>query len=137
MITLEQYVGPYAMSKSWLPERRANAVKLLAACQLLSGLAEMDGVLFHINPKTLTQVSGTMNGGFRPQEGLIGAPKSNHKTGCAVDWYDPFEDIDDWCMDNLDKLTACGIWLEHPKSTHGWSHWQNLPPNSGNRVFLP
>ena len=137
MITLEQYAGPYLHSPSWTQEHRDNAVKLLAACQLLSGLAQDDGVLFRVNPKTLTQISGMHNGGFRPSDCMVGAKLSNHKTGHAVDWYDPCEDIDDWCLANLDKLAACGIWLEHPKSTHGWSHWQNLPPASGNRVFLP
>lgn len=137
MITLEQYVGTYAASPSWTAEYKDNAARLLAACQLLSGLAEDDGVVFRINPKTKTQVGGITNGGFRPAECPVGARRSNHKTGHAVDWYDPSEAIDDWCMSNLDKLKACGIWIESPKHTHGWSHWQNLPPGSGNRVFIP
>lgn len=137
MITLEQYVGPYRFSRDWLPEYRANAQKLLYACELLNGYMESEGIKFPINPKTGTQVSGAGNGGFRPQSCPIGARRSNHKTGHAVDWYDPTGEIDEWCMRHQDVLQAFGIWLEHPDATEGWSHWQDLPPNSGNRIFLP
>ena len=137
MITLEQYVGPYRASSDWTIERQLNAQKLLAACFLLSGFMEEDGIAFPINPATKTQVSGRSNGGFRPQACPIGAPKSNHKQGLAVDWYDPNEQIDNWCMNHHDVLQACGIWLEHPDATPGWSHWQNVAPRSGNRLFYP
>jgi len=137
MITLEQYVGPYRDSADWTIERQLNAQKLLAACFLLSGFMEDDGIKFHINPATKSQVSGRSNGGFRPQSCPIGAPKSNHKEGKGVDWYDPDEHIDNWCMRHQDVLQACGIWIEHPDATPGWSHWQNVPPKSGNRMFYP
>lgn len=137
MITLEQYVGPYRASSDWTVERQLNAQKLLAAAFLLSGFMEDEGVIFRINPRTKSQVSGGGNGGFRPQVCPIGAPKSNHKQGNALDWYDPDEQIDNWCMGHTGVLQACGIWLEHPDATPGWSHWQRVQPGSGNRIFVP
>lgn len=137
MITLEQYVGPYRASTDWTVERQMNAQKLLAAAFLLSGFMEDDGIVFPVNPATKTQVSGRGNGGFRPQACPIGAPRSNHKQGNALDWYDPDEQIDNWCYKHTGVLQACGIWLEHPDATPGWSHWQRVPPGSGSRIFVP
>lgn len=137
MITLDQYVGPHADSEDWTPERRTNAKCLLVACNRLEELALADGVVFPDNPLTNSGVSGSRYGGFRPQDCTIGAPKSSHKEALAVDRYDPNSDIDDWCMANQDKLEACGIYIEHPSATAGWSHWTIKAPRSGRRVFFP
>ena len=96
-----------------------------------------DGVVFPVNRKTGSQVSGEVYGGFRPQSCPIGAPGSNHKEGRAVDRYDPHGLIDMWCMAHQPSLRACGIYLEHPEATRGWSHWQSVPPRSGKVVFYP
>lgn len=137
MINLEQYVGPHDASPDWTPKRIANAEKLLAACAKLEALAVADGVTFLENQATGCSVSGLTFGGFRPQSCPQGAANSNHKEGLAVDRYDPDNKIDAWCMKNLDKLEECGIWIEHPDATNRWSHWQCVPPRSGNRVFRP
>lgn len=137
MITLNQYVGPHRESPDWTDEREQNATKLLAACCALEVEMARGGVKFPDNPATHSGVSGQTFGGFRPQDCPIGAPNSNHKEGRAVDRYDPDGIIDLWCMAHLDRLQAHGIWLEHPDSTAGWSHWQSVPPKSGNRVFRP
>ena len=57
--------------------------------------------------------------------------------GLAVDLYDPYGEIDKWCMDNKTVLAEFGVWLEHPDATPGWCHLQVVPPRSGNRVFRP
>lgn len=137
MITIQQYVGPHDASPDWMPATVANAERLLAACARLEALAVADGVVFAENPATGCGVSGLTFGGFRPKNCPQGAQKSNHKKGLAVDRYDPDNKIDAWCMKNLDKLEECGIWIEHPSATDGWSHWQCVPPKSGNRVFYP
>jgi len=137
MITLSQYVGPHAASPDWTPERQENAERLLAACCALEVEMARGGVKFPDNPKTHSGVSGSTYGGFRPQDCPIGAPHSNHKEGRAVDRYDPDRTIDLWCMAHLDRLQVHGIWIEHPDATVGWSHWQSVPPQSGNRVFRP
>jgi len=137
MITIKQYVGPHADSKDWTAARQLNATELLLACERLEKLAVADGIEFPINPHTGSGVSGDTLGGFRPKSCPIGAPNSAHKEGFAVDRYDPHNLIDAWCMANLDKLAACGIYLEHPAKTNAWSHWTTRAPLSKNRVFMP
>lgn len=137
MITLEEYIGPHYASPDLTPERIANAVRLLASCSELERVMRIYGVEFPASPVTHCGVSGQTLGGFRPQSCTIGAPRSNHKEGLAVDRYDPKGHIDAWCTANLGKLEECGIWLESPTKTQGWSHWQCVGPKSGRRVFLP
>ena len=137
MITLSEYVGIHSDSPDWTAERQANAIKLIEACNKLQSEAEYAGVRFRINPKTNSQISGDTLGGFRPQSCKIGAQKSSHKEGLAVDLFDPLGEIDSWCMVNFDKLATCGIYIEHPTKTIGWSHWTIKRPGSGNRAFFP
>lgn len=137
MITLRQYVGPHSDSVDWNAERMANAERLLAACAKLEEMILKDGINFTVNPSTQSGVSGQTMGGFRPQSCTQGAAKSSHKEGLAVDRYDPYGKIDDWCSSHLDKLVECGIYIEHPSATPGWSHWTIKAPRSGNRVFYP
>ena len=137
MISLDDYVGPWAGSDDWTSECQVNAATLLAKCADLETEMISDGVTFPVNPKTGTQVSGEVYGGFRPQSCPIGASHSNHKTGCAVDRYDPDGRIDMWCVSHQPRLRFHGIYIESPDSTPTWSHWQSVPPGSGNTVFRP
>jgi len=138
MITLDEYVGPWANSPDWTDERRANAhALLLPATWALEKIMREAGIVFRDNPATGSGISGQTFGGFRPQSCPIGAPHSNHKEGLAVDRYDPAGEIDAWCMSNQHELERCGIWIEHPSATLHWSHWQCVSPKSGRRVFLP
>jgi hypothetical protein len=142
-ITVEQYVGPHADSPDWTPERQDNAAKLLAKCAILQGRMEADGVVFHINSGTGSQVSGQTFGGFRPQSCPQGAPKSTHKQGRGVDQFDPHGEIDAWLMARPkvdgwpDVLVELDMAIEHPDATVHWSHWQDGAPPSGHRVFHP
>lgn len=140
MITLLQYLGVYEDHKDATPAILDNAVELLVAVGKLQLMAIEDGVEFPINPATNSQVSGSQNGGFRPQDCPIGALHSSHKQGLAVDIYDPQGLIDAWCMMHSGvggKLEQCGIYIEHPSATKGWSHWTIKPPGSKKRVFYP
>lgn len=138
MITLDEYAGQWADSPDWTPERRANAhAILLPATWKLEKIMREDGIVFRDNPTTGNGISGDKFGGFRPQACKIGASLSNHKEGLAVDRYDPAGEIDGWIMRNLDALARCGIWIEHPKATLNYSHWQAVPPRSGRHVFYP
>lgn len=65
------------------------------------------------------------------------AKKSNHLLGQAVDLKDPDGKLGRWALNNLDRLAAFELWLEHPSKTKGWVHLQSVPPKSGKRVFLP
>jgi hypothetical protein len=91
-----------------------------------------------------TKPDGTVvNSGWRPPAVNAATPgaavKSKHLRCQAIDIYDPEGLIDAWCMKDagLQALAEIGLWLEHPSSTKGWSHWQTVPPASGNRVFYP
>ncbi len=137
MISYQEYFGKWLGCEDATEERKVNAIKLLTAVNQLGLLAIADGIGFPINPGTGSRVSGTEYGGFRPQSCPIGAPHSAHKEALAVDIYDPRESIDEWCLDNQDKLEQCGIYIEAPNKTRGWSHWTVRAPGSGKRVFMP
>lgn len=137
MMTLDKYFGPWRNHPDATPVRKANAERLIDAANKLIEMAKADGVKFHINQSTDSYVSGSRLGGFRPILSSTGAVRSSHKEGLGVDIYDPHDEIDKWCMDNTDKLESCGIYLEHPDYTVGWSHWQIRRPGSGNRIFYP
>ena len=137
MITFNQYFGGWLEHPDATEERKENAETLLLAVAKLQNYAELDGVVFPANGSTSSQISGSTYGGFRPQSCCQGSAKSAHKEGQAVDLYDPHGYIDEWCMANLDKLEECGIYLESPMSTYGWSHWGTRRPCSGKRVFYP
>lgn len=137
MITLAQYAGKWISDVDWTYQRSANAQRLIICVNGLASRMLADGVVFPVNPTTSCVISGKHFGGFRPQDTTVGAKLSKHKEGLAVDLYDPYGSIDAWCMANLDVLAECGIWIEHPEKTTGWSHWQCVPPKSGNRAFYP
>lgn len=136
-MTVEQYFGPWIKHPDATPKRKDNAARLMLAVARLEAHAVADGVMFRINPKTGSGVSGKQYGGFRPQDCPEGAPGSSHKDALAVDRYDPIGEIDAWCLRNLDILELCGIYIEHPSETCGWSHWTIRAPKSGRRVFFP
>ena len=136
-LSIEDYFGPWLNTADATPEIKEDAEHLVEAVNALMALAEFDEVMFHINPHTGTMVSGQTYGGFRPQSCTQGAKNSSHKQGLAVDLFDPQGAIDEWCVNNLDKLEACGIYLESPTDTPGWAHWTIRRPGSGNRVFKP
>lgn len=83
----------------------------------------------------------TVSSGYRPPNinaQTKGAAKhSNHMICLAADFKDADGSLDQYCLNNLKVLEDCGLWLESPKSTIGWTHLQCVPPKSGNRVFFP
>lgn len=84
-----------------------------------------------------------VNSGWRPpavNAATKGAAvRSKHMACQAIDVHDPDGLIDNWLMtpQGQDALAKVGLWMEHPSATKGWSHWQTVPPASGNRVFYP
>jgi len=126
MITLEDWIGPHGGSIDATDEVRGNARNMLERVNDLLVLAYTEGVNLHINPSTGSWVSGAGNGGFRPQNSPVGAKFSKHKTGHAVDIYDPNNDIDKWDTDGI--LEEHGLYREHPDDTPTWCHLQDIPP---------
>lgn len=139
MITLQQYyMGRDKEYPALLtPELKANAEKTVTLVNKLLEVSSKLGVTHELHPVTKSNVSS----GWRPPQVNAGipnaAPKSKHMTCQACDIYDPDGELDDWCMENLDKLKVIGLWLEHPSATKGWCHVQIVPPKSGRQVFYP
>ena len=135
MITLDQYFGIYANHPDAGPGMYNNAESMLERVNRLLHEASNQGVPPRTNPATNSQVSGETNGGFRPQDCPIGAPKSSHKQARAVDVYDPDNQLDDWLTDDI--LTEYGLYREHPDDTPHWCHLSDKAPGSGKRTFHP
>ena len=141
MISIDQYFGAYTpQHKDVTPAVYANAQRLLTACNRMELIAIKDGVLFPANPFTHNGISGSGNGGFRPQDCEIGAPKSAHKEGLAVDRYDPFGLIDKWLNESpiaAKAIRDLDMYFEAQSATIGWSHWSLKRPPSSKRFFHP
>lgn len=135
MITPDQYFGPHEQSPDATEEVRAAAQSLLTRVNALLDRAVTEDVAIETNPGTGSQVGGSGNGGFRPQDCPIGAPHSSHKLGRAVDVYDPHNALDDWLTDEI--LEEFGLYREAPQSTIHWCHLTDRAPGSGHRTFNP
>ena len=131
MITLEQYFLKHAHTD----EHKASAENLLQRVNSLLEHAIVDGLLLTVNPLTDSFISGKLYGGFRPEGCIVGAKKSAHKLGKAVDIYDPDGLLDKYLTDG--KLETYGLYREHPDATQGWCHLSTKPPASGVRTFRP
>lgn len=70
-------------------------------------------------------------------DGKSNAPKSHHLTGEAVDIQDLDGKLKAWVTRNLDLMEQIGLWMEDFNSTPTWTHFQIVPPKSGNRIFIP
>lgn len=137
MITLKEYFGAWWSHPDHTPEADTNAHSLLAAVANLGREMLTAGVVFPVNRKTGSIISGLLYGGFRPQSCHEGAPNSAHKQGLAVNIFDPRNEIDAWIMAHQDALKRHGLYIEHPDKTVGWSHWTLRAPQSGKRIFYP
>lgn len=137
MIGLYDYFGPWWGHPDATPSRVENASRLLSACSALELEMIQASVVFPTNPRTTSQVAGSIYGGFRPQHCPEGVPRSAHKEALAVDRYDPLGRIDAWITEHPDALERHGLYIEHPDMTPGWSHWTVRAPASGNRIFRP
>lgn len=137
MITINEYVGQWVNHVDWNPQCKSSADILLQRVNDLLDDYVHDGFTLEINPKTSSQISGEVYGGFRPKSCPIGATKSSHKLGMGVDIYDPNNEIDTWIDENPDVLALFDLYRESAISTNGWCHLSTRKPNSGKRTFLP
>jgi hypothetical protein len=135
--TTEDYFGPWLGHADLTLEVHQAAEDLLRRVNLVCEICDMAGVDFPLNPKTKSYVSGEKYGGFRPQEAKVGAPGSAHKTGQAVDIYDPHHEIAVWFQKHPAILKEHGLAMEHPDATPVWCHLTSRLPKSGKTVFRP
>lgn len=140
MITLADYFG----DKPHPQEHDVNARKLLDAVNKYL-LACHDNGLYDwpIDPDTGTNISGAKggsgDGGYRAADSKTGTAKSAHRTAQAVDVYDPGQVLAKYSDSPTGRghLARCGLYIEHPRWTPGWVHFQSVPPRSGKRVYVP
>lgn len=135
MISIKDLFGPWSSSPDATVERRENAQRLLPRVNGLLEKAQNAGVHVGQNPHTGSQLSGNGLGGFRPQSCQVGAPKSAHKQGRAVDIFDPQGALEAWITDEV--LTEFGLFREEPNATPGWVHLTDRAPGSRKRTFQP
>jgi hypothetical protein len=123
MISIREILMGREVASPLTPEMYDNLTKLVIA---VNKLREAYG-------KPLTVSSGYRPAAANAAAG--GAKRSAHLSAEACDFSDPKGELDAWCMANLDKLEAWGLWLEHPDSTPTWTHVDIRP--RANRVFKP
>ena len=144
-ITADQYFAGYPDDAGITDEVRANADRLLAAVNSALELAEADGIVLETNahegaPHFGTLISGSKDGGWRPQSCPTGAPHSKHKLGLAVDLCDHNSALDPWSGGSAgqdQQLIDLNLAREHPDATPNWCHWQLGAPPSGHWLFRP
>jgi hypothetical protein len=137
MITLDQYAGFWAGHEDWSPACQREAKILLDRVNALIAEYEAKGKKVAINSFTKSQISGAKYGGFRTQDCPVGAPRSSHKLGMAVDIIDRDNALDDWITANPDVLVTHDLYREAPEKTKSWCHLSTKAPKSGKRTFLP
>lgn len=89
---------------------------------------------------SLYQKDVKVSSGYRPghyNTDAGGAQNSAHSTCQAIDFFDLDGAMDMYCLANLPILKRCGLYLEAPTSTIGWTHVSSRRPASGARVFIP
>lgn len=128
IISLEQYLGPYADHADATPEVRTAATHLLDQVDILLKVMIAAGCVPLLNGRTDSKIGGSGNGGFRPQSCSVGAPKSKHKTGHGIDLYDPYRELAKWCYAHPEALHMLGLSMENARWTPSWLHLQDVPP---------
>lgn len=86
-------------------------------------------------------VRNKMSSGWRPKsvnDATANAGKySTHITAEGGDVQDLDRALAAWCVINPEKLAECGLWMEDPRWTPTWCHFQRKPPLSGKRIYIP
>lgn len=47
------------------------------------------------------------------------------------------KELQKWCLENIEVLEEIGLWIEDFAYTKNWVHFQDSPPASGKRFFIP
>jgi hypothetical protein len=104
-------------------QQTRNMAELLSRVNWLFGTLEL-------HPK--------VSSGYRPaaiNKKAGGAKMSTHLVCSGIDLYDPDGMLAAKMLDHLDLLEECGLWLENPEHTPGWTHLDIKQRK--NRVFNP
>jgi len=139
--TAEQYFAHYKDLAAEIPqEHRDHAEALVARVNPVLELAAADGVRVLHNPFTGSRIAGNKGGGGYRIDDHGGESNSKHKKGQAVDIYDPYRELADWCFKHRESVlgeASADLYMEDPRWTTTWVHLQIVAPGSGRRVFIP
>jgi len=100
----------------------------------------LDKLLISMNKiRTAYNKSMQVSSGWRPvavNAKIAGAAKkSNHTLGLACDVKDSDGSLWAWCLENLQLIKDCGLYLEDKRWSKTWVHFQNKAPASKKRIF--
>ena len=104
-------------------------------------MAHLDGCYdYWVDVDTGTTISGAKggsgDGGYRDNHSKTGGKGSSHRFGQGIDIYDPDRILAQWCIHNQDAMDRFGLWMEDPRWTPGWCHWQTRKAKYG-RIYIP
>lgn len=140
MITLQDYwMGRDAQYGAELtPEIVQNAELLMQRVGALLERAAAENVAPGIDDITCTCVAS----GWRPKS--VNDKTSNasatslHLKGLGIDLREaPGRALARFCLRNLDLLAELELWMEDPRWTPTWVHFQAGAPGNNERVFIP
>ena len=117
---------------------RANAQVVIERVNRLLDMAAYEG----IRPGVVNNENSCVASGWRPvainDKTSNAAGHSPHIMGAAIDVRDTGTRLfARWCLRNIGRLQALGLWMEDPRWTPSWVHLQIMPPRSGRRIFIP
>ena len=121
------------------PVLRANAAEWVRRANLLIALFYRD------HPEVRVR---KIRSGWRPPEinaATKGAAKASSHMICSGGDIEDFDGADNdkandlalWCVNNAQYLEKAELWMEDPRCTPTWVHWQTFAPRSGARFFIP
>ena len=140
MITLEQYFRgkPHPIA------HEANANYLLGALNLyLHECVALGHYDWEIDPDTDSCISGAKggsgDGGYRLPDSKTGAPSSSHREAKGTDVCDTLRKLAAYCVTDAGKahMKKRGLYMEDPRWTPVWCHFQLIAPRSGHRIYIP
>lgn len=127
-ITLESYLMGKSKFNTLTPELQGNAKAMVQ--RIDAYLTDLLGKDYQVK----------VNDGYRLPNDLPknGSPTSWHYRCGAIDLDDDTQgSLWDLVSSKLDLLTKHNLYMEDPRWTPGWLHFQIYPPKSGKRIFIP
>ena len=125
MISRREYLMGRELEQPLTPLMEDNLLRLLGCVNML---------------RVIYGIPMIVNSGYRPPKVnkiVGGAKNSTHMTCEGIDIQDRDGKLARFCLDHLDVLISCGLYMENPSYTKGWVHLQTRRPKSGNIVFNP
>lgn len=138
-ITLAQYYmgRDKAYSQEWTIQIARHAIDWVDQVNAVLEIAAAQ----QVTPQPIG-LYGYVASGWRPKavndKTSHAAAFSAHILALAGDLHDwPDRRLARWSLRNLDVLETHGLYMEDPRWTPSWVHWQIVAPGSGRRVFIP